>query len=102
MRILALAILTVATVSAAAPARAQTYDPRYPVCLKVIVNFGGERYDCIYSSLEQCAQSAAGRPASASSTRITRAEQDATGGTAAAIDLGTRVTVNGERPVRTG
>ena len=63
MRILALAILTVAAISATTPARAQTYDPRYPVCLKVIVNFGGERYDCIYTSLEQCAQTAAGRPA---------------------------------------
>lgn len=63
MRILALAILAIAAVSAAPPARAQTYDPRYPVCLKVIEMFGGERYECRYSSLEQCAQSASGRPA---------------------------------------
>ena len=63
MRIPALAILTVATVSAALPARAQNYDPRYPVCLKVIQNFGGERYDCRYSSLEQCAVSQGGLPA---------------------------------------
>ena len=63
MRILALAVLTATAVSAAAPARAQTYDPRYPVCLKVIQNFGGERYDCRYSSLEQCAQSQGGLPA---------------------------------------
>ncbi|SHM03272.1 hypothetical protein SAMN05444159_7498 [Bradyrhizobium lablabi] len=33
MRILALAILTIAAVSAAPLARAQTYDPAYPVCL---------------------------------------------------------------------
>jgi hypothetical protein len=35
MRFPALAILTVATVLTAAPARAQTYDPAYPVCLHV-------------------------------------------------------------------
>ena len=63
MRILALAILTAATVSVTAPAHAQTYNPKYPVCLKVIVSFGGERFECIYTSLEQCAQTAAGRPA---------------------------------------
>ena len=63
MRILALAILAIAAVSAALPARAQTYDPRYPVCLKVIEMFGGERYECRYSSLEQCAQAASGLPA---------------------------------------
>ena len=28
-------ILAIAMVSAAAPARAQTYDPNYPVCLQV-------------------------------------------------------------------
>ena len=63
MRILALAIVAVAAVSAAAPARAQTYDPRYPVCLKLVEMFGGERYECRYDSLEQCAQRAAGLPA---------------------------------------
>jgi hypothetical protein len=35
MPILALAILTIATVLTAALARAQTYDPAYPVCLHV-------------------------------------------------------------------
>ena len=33
MRALACTILTIATVLVAAPARAQTYDPNYPVCL---------------------------------------------------------------------
>ena len=60
MRILALAILTVATISATSSACAQTYNPKYPVCLKVIQNFGGERYECAYTSLEQCAQTASG------------------------------------------
>jgi hypothetical protein len=63
MRIPALAILTMATVSVASSAHAQTYNPKYPVCLKVIQNFGGERYECAYTSLEQCAQSALGLPA---------------------------------------
>lgn len=60
MRILFLAILTIAAISAASTARAQNYNPRYPVCMKVIENFGGERNECIYDSLQQCAQRAAG------------------------------------------
>lgn len=35
MRILALAILAIGAASAALPAQAQTYDPNYPVCLRV-------------------------------------------------------------------
>ena len=35
MRILALAILAIGTISAAVPARAQTYGGGYPVCLHV-------------------------------------------------------------------
>ena len=61
MRILALAILTIAAVSANSSARAQAYNPRYPVCLKVVENFGAERIECAFTSLEQCAPSAAGR-----------------------------------------
>jgi hypothetical protein len=60
MRVLVLAILMIAAVSANSSARAQTYNPRYPVCLKVIEMFGGERYECLYNSLEQCTQSAFG------------------------------------------
>ena len=63
MRILALAVLTIATVSASSSARAQTYNPSYPVCLKMIQNFGGEWNDCRFTSLEQCAASASGRAA---------------------------------------
>jgi hypothetical protein len=40
----ALAILMIATVLAAAPARAQTYDPAYPACLHVYSENGG--IDC--------------------------------------------------------
>jgi hypothetical protein len=61
MRILALAILAAGTVLAAAPARAQTYAPGYPVCLHVYgpVSY----YECSYTSLPQCNASASGRAA---------------------------------------
>jgi hypothetical protein len=60
------AILVLLTASAltalmATPVRAQTYDPDYPVCMHV---YGKVRYyECRYTSLEQCAMSASGRPA---------------------------------------
>ena len=63
MRILALVVLTMAAVSATSPARAQTYNPRYPVCIKQIQTFGGERIECAYTSLEQCNATALGLPA---------------------------------------
>jgi hypothetical protein len=62
VRILALAILTFATVLTAAPARAQTYGTDYPVCLQVY-GIGGGYIACGYTSLAQCAQSASGRAA---------------------------------------
>ena len=62
MRIPALAILTIATVLTAAPARAQTYDPAYPVCLHVYGR-GANYYDCRYNSFSQCNGSASGRAA---------------------------------------
>lgn len=50
-----------ALVSAAAPARAQTYAPGYPVCLHVYgpINY----YECRYTSLPQCNATASGRAA---------------------------------------
>ena len=62
MRIPALAILTTAMVLTAAPARAQTYDPAYPVCLHVYGR-GANYYECRYTSLPQCNASASGRAA---------------------------------------
>jgi Protein of unknown function (DUF3551) len=62
MRIPVLAILAVATASMAGPARAQTYDPDYPVCLHVYQR-GGSYYQCRYTSLAQCNLSASGRAA---------------------------------------
>ena len=61
MRILALAILAIGTVSIG-PAAAQTYDPAYPVCLHVYGR-AGNYYECRYTSLPQCNASASGRAA---------------------------------------
>ena len=59
-----LAMLATATMFAA-PARAQSYDPSYPVCLKVYSGGrgGGEYNECRYTSLAQCNASASGRSA---------------------------------------
>jgi hypothetical protein len=61
MRILALAIL--ATAAAAPSARAQTYDPAYPVCLQVYQGMTDFYFECSYTSLAQCNASASGRAA---------------------------------------
>jgi hypothetical protein len=61
MRVLTLAILAIGALSVAQPAKAQTYDPRYPVCMRV---FGDPTYfECQYSTIAQCKGSAAGRGA---------------------------------------
>jgi len=62
MRMPALTILAVGMVSATAPARAQIYDPNYPVCM-VLYSQGGGYKDCSYASLAQCASTASGRAA---------------------------------------
>jgi hypothetical protein len=62
MRIPALMSFAIGMVWAGAPARAQTYDPQYPVCARV-VSLGGSYYDCRFTTLAQCAASASGRPA---------------------------------------
>lgn len=61
MRVLALSIAVLAILSS--PSRAQTYDPHYPVCMKIIVWGGGEWIDCSYTSLPQCRATASGRAA---------------------------------------
>ena len=63
MRVLALTVLSAATLLAASPSRAQTYDPNYPVCLQVFTGFMDYYYECSYTSLEQCRMSASGRAA---------------------------------------
>lgn len=62
MRILACSILAIAAIFAAATARAQTYDPNYPVCLQTY-GFDGNYIDCSFTSLPQCEASASGRAA---------------------------------------
>jgi hypothetical protein len=60
----ALAALTVAMTSLAAPARAQTYDPAYPVCLQVYQGGIADFYfECRYRTMGQCQASASGRSA---------------------------------------
>ncbi len=54
MRILVCTILAIGMVWFAAPARAQTYDPGFPVCLQTY-GINGGYIDCSYSTLAQCA-----------------------------------------------
>jgi len=58
-----LVILALAAVIPTDPAKAQMYDPSYPVCMHVFGELDGERMDCIFTSLTQCATSASGRAA---------------------------------------
>ena len=70
MRILALAILAIGTVSIG-PAAAQTYDPAYPVCLHVY-NRGANYYECRCLSATRRHRAA---QHSASSIHISRARK---------------------------
>ena len=62
MRAITGSILAVAAMLAAAPARAQTYDPAYPICLQVY-GTQGSYISCGYTSMDQCRLSASGRAA---------------------------------------
>ena len=64
MRIPAFAVLTVAAVLTATPSLAQTYDPKYPVCLQIYQGYNDYYFECGYTSLAQCNMSASGRSAS--------------------------------------
>jgi hypothetical protein len=57
------AMLPLAMVLIVTSAQAQMYDPDYPVCMHVYGELEGERMDCIFTSLAQCAATASGRPA---------------------------------------
>ena len=63
MRNLVLALLATGGLAmvGAASARAQSFDPNYPVCLQVYVP--STYIDCWYTSLAQCNASASGRAA---------------------------------------
>jgi hypothetical protein len=52
MRVTLLTVLAIGVMLTAAPARAQTYDSRYPVCLQTFGPFQG--IDCSYTSMAQC------------------------------------------------
>jgi hypothetical protein len=58
------AALAVSAIVFAAPARAQTYDPKYPICLQVYEGMVHYYFECSYTSMAQCAASASGRSAS--------------------------------------
>ena len=47
---------------AVTPAAAQTYDPRYPVCIE-IATLDGRTISCSFTSMAQCAATASGQPA---------------------------------------
>ena len=53
-----------ALLSFATPARAQTFDPKYPVCLQVFQSFKDYYFDCTYTTMAQCRASGSGRSAS--------------------------------------
>ena len=59
----AMASTILAMVLLAAPARAQTYDPGYPVCLQIYQSIADFYFECRYTSMAQCAASASGRSA---------------------------------------
>ncbi|MBR0818297.1 DUF3551 domain-containing protein [Bradyrhizobium liaoningense] len=54
--LLGVALLVTASV------RAQTYDPRYPVCIE-IYTIDGSSIDCSFTSIAQCAATASGQSA---------------------------------------
>ncbi|MBC9878423.1 DUF3551 domain-containing protein [Bradyrhizobium sp. INPA01-394B] len=68
MRLSLLTLTAIATMFMAADASAQTYDPRYPVCMHVFTTGGrgggGDYFDCSFTSLPQCRASASGLAAS--------------------------------------
>ena len=61
MRYTLLASLITVTVVAASPARAQSYNPDYPVCMQVYSPF--QYFDCSFFSIPDCKASASGRGA---------------------------------------
>ena len=57
-----LALVAISALFMSTHARAQTYDPNYPVCMQIYGQVG--YFDCRYTSLEQCKFLAVGRSAS--------------------------------------
>jgi Protein of unknown function (DUF3551) len=63
MRGAILAIVSVGVALWAAPSQAQTYDPRYPVCLQIYQGYVDYYFECAYQNMAQCQMSASGRAA---------------------------------------
>ncbi|WP_343299340.1 DUF3551 domain-containing protein [Bradyrhizobium yuanmingense] len=57
----ALTILTVTIALTAGQARAQKYDPAYPVCLNVVSRGMTPYYRCSFTTMDQCRASANGQ-----------------------------------------
>ncbi|MBI5319990.1 DUF3551 domain-containing protein [Bradyrhizobium sp.] len=53
-----------ALVSLPPTVQAQTYDPKYPVCLQIYQSMADYYFECAYTSMPQCQASASGRNAS--------------------------------------
>lgn len=71
MRLPILTLTAIAALFVAAPANAQRYDPRYPVCMHVYTpggggfgGGGGDYFDCSFTSMPQCRATALGLAAS--------------------------------------
>ncbi|WP_347710904.1 DUF3551 domain-containing protein [Bradyrhizobium sp. CB1650] len=62
-RLLPSLLLGGAVLSVVVPAAAQTYDPRFPVCLQRWVWGGGTYFECKFTSWDQCRAAASGLPA---------------------------------------
>ncbi|MEK9281411.1 MULTISPECIES: DUF3551 domain-containing protein [unclassified Bradyrhizobium] len=61
MRCACLILVAIGALLVSSHAHAQTYDPRYPVCMQI---YGPVGYlDCRYTSLQQCRYLAVGRSA---------------------------------------
>ena len=58
---LALTVLTVSIALTAGHARAQRYDPAFPVCLYVVSYGASPYYRCSYATMDQCRASANGQ-----------------------------------------
>jgi hypothetical protein len=63
MRMLRWIILGSAVILVITSATAQTYDPRYPVCLQIWQWGGSTYFECTYTSWDQCRSAAVGLPA---------------------------------------
>ena len=55
-------VAVIVAMLAASPARAQTYDPAYPICLQVF-GITGNYFSCRYTSMGQCRLVASSRAA---------------------------------------